>query len=155
FIRPELVRQAAGVAPIFPPALYAQGFTALRAGQYEQAIARFKEAAGVDPLTSDSAPGRGLALRGAAALRDGAIAGALSRLESAVDVAPNLAEAHRVLGMAYWADEQYGKGIEQFTTAIRLRPDDERSHIALSDVLVKTGRLDDAEQELKNTIREI
>jgi tetratricopeptide (TPR) repeat protein len=155
FIRAELLRQTAGVAPIFSPALYAQGFTSLREGRYEQAIARFTEAAGVDPLTSDSGAGRDLIMRGSAALREGELAPALSRLEAAVDLAPNLAEARRVLGMAYWADEQYDNSIEQFKAAIRLGPDDERSRIALSDVLVRIGRVADAEQLLKETIQKI
>ena len=55
--------------------------------------------------------------------------------------------------MAYWADEQYESGIEQFKTAIRLRSDDERARVALGEVLLAAGKFAEAEQALKDTIR--
>jgi Flp pilus assembly protein TadD len=57
--------------------------------------------------------------------------------------------------MAYWADEQYNNAVDQFTTAIRLRPGDERSRLALADVLVAAGNLADAEPALKETIQAV
>jgi tetratricopeptide (TPR) repeat protein len=152
FIRVDLLRQAANVAPIFPPALYADGFVALKQGRYTEAIARFREAAAVDPLSvSDATIAQ--ARQGAAALRRGQLPEALEHLTASVESAPNVGETHRVLGMAYWADEQFDNGIEQFKTAIRLRADDERARVALGDVLVAAGRLVEAEQALKDTIR--
>jgi tetratricopeptide (TPR) repeat protein len=150
FVRADLLRQAPGVAPIFPPASYVSAFTSLRQGQYEQAIARFKEAAAVDPFTSGvSDDGMRQA---SAALRNGDSGSAIRYLAAAVATAPDVAEVHRAFGMAYWADEQYDKSADQFKAAIQLRPDDERSRIALSDVFVATGRLPDAERLLKETI---
>ncbi len=152
FIRVDLLRQAANVAPIFPPALYADGFAALKQGRYTDAIARFREAAAVDPLgVSDATIAQ--ARQGAAALRRGQLPEALEHLTASVESAPNVGETHRVLGMAYWADEQYESGIEQFKTAIRLRSDDERARVALGEVLVAAGKFEEAEQALKDTIR--
>jgi hypothetical protein len=39
--------------------------------------------------------------------------------------------------MAHWADEQYDNAVNQFRAAIRLRAEDERSRLALADVLVR------------------
>ena len=151
FIRVGLLRQVAGVAPIFPPAQYADGFTALRQGRYSAAVASFRETAAVDPLIGAGATTE-QTLAGAAALRQGRLAAALVQLRAAAESAPEVAEAHRVLGMAYWADEQYDNSIEQFTAAIHLRPEDERSQVALGDVLVAAGRLAEAEQAFKAAI---
>ena len=145
FIRVDLLRQVAGVAPIFPPARYADGFTALRKGRYSAAIASFRKAADADPLMGAGATTQST-VAGAAALRQGRITAALVQLRVAAESAPEEAEIRRVLGMAYWADEQYDKSIEQFKAAIRLRPEDERSRVALGDVLVADGKLAEAEQ---------
>ena len=150
----DLLRQAANVAPIFPPALYADGFAALKQGRYAEAVTRFREAAALDPLTVSGAA-KERTLDGAAALRQGRLTAALELHRAAVESAPDVAETHRVLGMAYWADDQFDNGIAQFKTAIRLRPDDERARVALADVLVAAGKLTDAEQAFKEAIRAV
>jgi tetratricopeptide (TPR) repeat protein len=154
FIRVDLLRQVAGVAPIFPPALYADGFAALKQGRYGAAVASFREAAAVDPLTR-AGPAREQTVAAAAALRQGQLTPALARLRAAAESAPTDAETHRVLGMAYWADEQYENSIEQFRAAIRARPGDERSSVALGDVLVAASRLADAEQAFSAAIESV
>ena len=151
FIRIDLLRQVAGVAPIFPPALYFDGFAALKRGSYRNAIALLRKAAEIDPLTA-GAPAEGT-IESAAMLRDGRLTAAIARLRQAVDLGPDASEVHRVLGMAYWADEQYSGAIEQLEAAVRLRPDDERSRVALADVLIAGGNLAGAEQTLKEAIR--
>ena len=45
FERVALLRQAAGVAPIFPPAMYADAFTLLTRGAYREAVDRLKQLA--------------------------------------------------------------------------------------------------------------
>jgi uncharacterized protein (TIGR02996 family) len=52
-------------------------------------------------------------------------------------------------------DQQYGASIDQFETAIRLRPDDERSRLALSDVLFESGQKDRAEQVLRDAVQAV
>jgi tetratricopeptide (TPR) repeat protein len=155
FERASLLRQAAGVAPIFPLHRYRQAFARLSEGNYEEAVAEFKRAAIGDPLVADStANGRAVEEAGAL-LRRGQLPLALSRLEAALTVAPNRSEAHRVLGVAYWADGQYEKSVAQLNAAIRLVPDDERSRTALADLLVDIGRLAEAEQALSATVQAI
>ena len=154
FERVSLLRQAAGVAPIFPLHRYRQGFTLLLAGSYEEAIGEFKRAAATDPLTETTGSDDPVALA-SAALRQGQLALALKALEAAVTVAPGRSEVLRLLGVAYWADGQYDKSIAQLNAATRVASGDERSRLALADVLVEAGRAAEAEQSLKDTIQVI
>ncbi len=43
FVRAGLLRQSAGIAPLFPPSGYVEGFRLLAQGAYEKAIAAFNE----------------------------------------------------------------------------------------------------------------
>ena len=154
FIRVDLLRQVAGVAPLFPPAVYADGFAALMQGRYRNAVALLRKGAEIDPLVASGAPTE-QALESAAMLRDGRLTAAIAQLKDLVNASPNAAESHRILGMAYWADEQYNNAVDQFRAAIRLRPSDERSRLALADVLVAAGILADAERALKDAIQAV
>jgi tetratricopeptide (TPR) repeat protein len=154
FVRVDLLQQVAGIAPLFPPAVYADGFAALKQGRYRDAVTLLRKGAEIDPLTTSGAPTE-QTRESAAILRDGRLTTAIARLGDVVDKSPRAAESHRILGMAYWADEQYDNAVDQFRAAIRLRPGDERSRLALADVLVLAGNLADAEQALKETIRAI
>ena len=155
FARVDLLREAPGVAPIFPPALYASGFESLRDGRYDEAVVRFSEAAALDPLVASPIAASEEMRRGAAALRQGQLAAAIAHLRSAVESAAGEAEAHRMLGMAYWADEQYDNSVDQLQAAIRLRPDDERARVALGAALEAGGRLTEAEQAFKDAIQAV
>jgi len=155
FERVSLFRQAAGVAPIFPLQPYRQGFALLIAGNYEQAVAAFKRAAADDPLIAYSPGTVDAVVDAGAALRRAQLPLALSELEAAIVKAPDRSEAHRLLGVAYWADGQDDKSIAQLNAAIRLASHDERSRIALADVLIDTGRFAQAEQSLKETVQAI
>ena len=152
FARPGLLRQTAGVAPIFPPAPYVAAFAALTAGRFEDAIARCRQALAGDPLLRSADVDL---LAGADALRRGDVAGALRQLTAAVAAAPGSAEAHRILGTAYRLDDQLERSIEAYSTAIRLAPTDERARIGLADVLIDRERLDDAERALRETIQAV
>ena len=125
------------------------------AGNYEQAIAELRRAAAGDPLVADSSAGGNAVAEAGAAPQTRQLPLALSGLEAAVTAAPNRSEARRMLGIAYWADGQYEKSVEQLNAAIRLVPDDERSRMALADVLADIGRTAEAEQALKETVQAI
>jgi tetratricopeptide (TPR) repeat protein len=148
--RPALVRQTAGVAPIFPPAPYVAAFAALASGRFEDAVAQARTALASDPL---AAAGDSTALAaGADALRRGDVAGALRPLTAAVATEPARAELHRALGTIYRLDDQLDRSVEAYSTAVRLRPADDRARIGLADVLIDMERLDDAERVLRETI---
>jgi tetratricopeptide (TPR) repeat protein len=154
FIRIDLIRQAANVAPIFPQARYDNGFSALVQGHYDDVVLRLREAVRSDPLIRADVTS-GPASEGSAALRQGRLAQALRLLKAAAQSSPELSETHRVLGMAYWADDQYDAAIEQFTLAVRLRSDDERARVALGRTMVAAGKLSAAEEVFKDAIHAI
>ena len=76
FERVSLLRQVAGVSPIFPLHVYRTGFARLLAGQYDAAIEEFARVAAGDALTA----GSGVADY-ASALRRGQLPAAIEGLE--------------------------------------------------------------------------
>ena len=148
FERVALLRQVAGVAPIFPPALYADAFKLLTQGAYREAVDRMKQLAVRDPLNDGWSQGDELA-RGSAALRNGDVQSALAHLKAAIESAPSRAEAHRILAVAYRENDQRDESIEELRTAIRLNPRDERARISLADALNAAGQDGDAERVLR------
>jgi len=155
FIQIALLEGQPNAEPVFAPASYAEGFALVRRGAYEPAIAQFRKAAAGDPLLVDPALRSEPAIAGIAALRRGQIGAALVQLTAAVERSPDSSEARRVLGRAYWFDQAYGRSAGQFEAAIRLNPLDERSRLALADVLIASGRVADAEQVLRQAIQAI
>ena len=76
FQRVALLRQVPDVAPIFPPALYADAFALLAQGDYTAAVALFRQAIQRDPIIGD-ALGRERLGQGSAALRAGNVRSAI------------------------------------------------------------------------------
>ena len=152
FIQLGVAQEQAGVEPFFPPALYAEGFALLQRGEYTRAILQFREAAALDPLNADAVENTGAMAQAASAFREGSLEVAVQHLKVAIELAPNSAEAHRILGRVYLADQQYDKGLDEVGIAVRLNPRDERARLALTDALVETGRYPAAERALQETI---
>ncbi len=152
FERASLLRQVAGVGPIFPLHAYRAGFGLLLAGQYDAAVTELTRAASTDPLAS---PGAGDIRDAGSALRRGELPAALRMLENDVATRRNDSEAHRILGVAYWADEQYAKSVEQLREAIRQAPQDERSRLALGDVLADAKKPVEAKQAFADAVQAI
>src|SRR5258706_288680 len=75
--------------------------------------------------------------------------------ENGLAAGPEGPEGHRMLGIAYWADEQYEKSVEQLREAIRQAPLDERSRLALGDVLADANRPVEAGQAFADAIQAI
>lgn len=138
--------------PILPPAAYAQAFHQLARGEYERAIAEVRRAAAGDPLIADPAAASGLMMRAFGALRQGRVTDARSLLEES-GPPQNSSEAHRVLGLVYWAESKYDRSIAALTTATSLAPRDERARLALARVLNAAGHDADAEAALHETAR--
>jgi len=152
FFSPGLVPESAGVDPFFAPALYAEGFTLLQQGNYEKALAAFRGALGRDPLTAGPGVESGALLRGAAAFRDGAVETATEHLKVALELSPESAEAHRLLGSVYVAAARYDEGIRELETAVRMRPSDERARLALAAAFTKAERYPAAVRTLQQAI---
>jgi tetratricopeptide (TPR) repeat protein len=152
FERVDLLRQVAGVAPVFPQARYGDGFQDLAKGDYPSAVARLADAVALDPLVGGDAVARNRRVRAASLLRQGQLLSAVQLLERTLPDAPNDAETHRLLGLAYWMDEQRGRTIEHLRAAVRLAPGDDRARVALANVLLDDGRAAEAERALTETI---
>jgi tetratricopeptide (TPR) repeat protein len=86
------------------------------------------------------------------AFRDGSIESAAEQLKSVIKSLPDSSEPHRILGRVYLGDQRNDDAVEEFKTAIRLRPNDERTRLALADALVETRRFSEAESALRDTI---
>jgi len=121
FQRVALLRQVPDVAPIFPPALYAEPFALLAQGDYTAAVALFRQAIQRDPIIGD-ALGRERLGQGSAALRAGNVRSAIEHLQAAVSAEPDRAEAHRLPAVALREADQHEGSIEAFRAAIRLNP---------------------------------
>ena len=151
FMRFGIVEEKTGVEPFFPPAAYADGFALIARGEYAQAIASLRASAGRDVLAADQANRYGMR-RAADAFREASLETAIQQLEAAIELAPDRAEPHRILGIVYASDEQYDRGIAELRKAVGLAPDDERARLALADVFVRAEQFPEAESALRETI---
>jgi tetratricopeptide (TPR) repeat protein len=151
FVRVGLLRETPGVAPLFVPARYADGFRLLHAGRYDEAVATFQQAIEHDPLaaTDETLDER---VHAAAALRAGNLTGAIARLERAVARWPDATELRRMLAVAYASDERYAPSLEQLSAAIERDGRDERSRLTSAEILIASGQIDAAERVLVETI---
>jgi tetratricopeptide (TPR) repeat protein len=145
-------RNDVDAAPVLPLAKYAKGYARLVARDYDGALAELRAAAANDPLVTDPSARSAPIMRAVAALREGRLAEARSLFDEAN---PRLdsSEAHRILGLIYWASSDYDRSVEQFTTAIDRDPRDERSRLARARVLSVSGRDVDAQRALLETIQ--
>ncbi len=153
FERVSLLRQVAGVSPIFPLHAYRAGVARLLAGQYDAAIEEFARVAAGDALTAG-----GAIADHASALRRGQLPAAvegLEKLASERTAAPSRAEALRALGVAYWVAGRFDLSAARLDEAIQLAPQDERARVALADVLVEAGRPAEAGQALASAVAAI
>lgn len=153
FIQVGLVRERSRVEPFFPPVAYADGFSLLHRGEFEQAIGAFRVAVDGDALATPPVERMEALGQAAAALRDGALETAVRHVNVAIELDPNRAEAYRLLARVHVARERYDEAIEALRTAMRLNPGDERAHLALASALVGAGQPAEAAAALRQTIQ--
>jgi tetratricopeptide (TPR) repeat protein len=155
FLRPAGPADSADGSPSFSLARYADGFALALQGQFDEAIARLREAAGRDPLIVDPASQSDGLRQAADGLRRGSLRAALAALEKAVEASPRSSEAHRMLATASALAGDTRASVEHLEAALRVRPDDERSWIALANIHSDTGSLPDAARTLEAAIAAI
>ena len=141
-----------GDAVLFPLARYADGFAHAVRGQIDEAVAGLREAAGTDPLIVDAASQTDGLRQAADALRRGSLRTAIAALEKVVRASPSSSEAHRLLATAAGLAGDSRMSVEHFEAALRIRPDDERSWIALANTYVDGGSLVNAARTLEKAI---
>ena len=137
----QAINDDAGGAIAFISPAYAQGFSLLQRGQYQEGLTALRAAVTADPLVTDTASRSEPMSQGIAALRQGMVDAAVERLETAVARAGESSEAHRILGVAYAISGNVAKGVQQLRDAVRLNPRDERGWIALARTLEDSGEL--------------
>jgi tetratricopeptide (TPR) repeat protein len=138
--------------PVLPYAAYTRGYALLEAREYRVALVELRRVALADPLLTDPAVHLESMKLAAAALRQGRLEDARRQFQAALMKVPNSSEAHRGLGLVYFAASRYDESVEQLRLAMQANPRDERCRVALAKVLVDTGRFSDAELALRDTI---
>jgi tetratricopeptide (TPR) repeat protein len=155
FPQAALIDEAGGGAPRFPLARYADVFASALQGQIDETIARMKTAAATDSLIVDPAS-RSVGMQQAAvSLRRGNLRDAIATLETVVKASPASSEAHRMLGTAAGIAGNSRTSVQHFEAALRIRPDDERSWIALANTQAEAGLLADAARTLEKAVAAI
>jgi tetratricopeptide (TPR) repeat protein len=144
-----------GGAPLFPLARYADGFAIAMRGRIDEAVASLREAAGSDPLIVDPASQSEGMRQAADSLRRGSLRDAVAALEKVVNASPNSSEAHRMLATAAAIAGDSRTSVEHFEAALRIRPDEERSWIALANNHIDAGALIDAARTLEKAVAAI
>jgi tetratricopeptide (TPR) repeat protein len=126
-------------APVFAPAAYSDAFALLAQAQYAPAVVKLREIAATDPLVSARSTESTDLARAVAALKLRDASAAIVAATAAVEKSPSSSEAHRIRGMALLAGRRYADSVASFREAVRLNPRDERSLLAIADVLVESG----------------
>ena len=134
----DLLDDASVDEPLFPPSAYARGISLLRDAKYAEALASLRAAADADPLVTEALLASAEVRAASNALRNQDAKSALQALLS-VPGQQASSEIQRLLGLAYWTLEDYGRSAERLRDAIRLNGRNERAWIALSDVLAASG----------------
>jgi len=148
----RIAERRASETPLMPLAAYAPAYARLARGDYDGAITAFRAAAAVDPIVVDSSTRPLTMVQAIGALREGRLSEARSRLENAGELRES-SETHRLLGLIYWAGSDDAKSVEQLTAAVGRNPRDERSRLALFQVLRLAERDGDAAEILQDAIR--
>jgi tetratricopeptide (TPR) repeat protein len=152
FARLGLLQLPAGSPPLLPLAAYSQAYRHIVRREYDTAIVEFRKAADGDPLVADRTAGSATMVSAIGALRRGRLSEARSLIQQSGRLADS-SEAHRILGLVYWAESDHDKSLAELTAAIHESPRNERARLALARVLGSEGRDADADRVLQETIR--
>ena len=152
FLTLNAIDQDAGGGTAFAPAHYTGAFDLLFRGDFAGAASALRTAVAADPLVADPAHRSSALTRGITALRQGQISAAIEALETAVAGVPGSSEAHRVAATAYFVDGNIDRSLRHLREAVRLNPRDERSWIAVAQVLDDVGRPLEAVEELRRAV---
>jgi tetratricopeptide (TPR) repeat protein len=152
FLTLNAIDDDVGEGLAFAPAAYARAISLLLGGQFAAGMTAVRSAVALDPLVADPAAGSDAMRRGIAALRQGAVAEAISLLESVLVSQPASSEAHRALGTAYAITGEVARSIAHLRDAVRLQPTDERSWLALARGLDANGELQPALEALREAV---
>jgi tetratricopeptide (TPR) repeat protein len=149
------IKDDAGGGTAFVPAAYASGVSFILQGELDRGVAELRAAIAGDPLVTDPASPSEPMVRGIAALRQGTVASAIEHLETAVAGAGDSSEAHRALATAYSITGDITRTVQHLRDAVRLSPRDERSRLALAQILAAVGRSAEADEVLRTAVADL
>ena len=136
----DTIDDAVAEAPLIPPASYADAFALIGRGRFPEALASLRAAVAADPLRTDRSLASPGARAASALLRKEDARGAIQAFSSVAGHETS-SEIQRLLGLSYWAIDDYAKSLEHLAGAARLNPADERTRLSQADVLVASGDL--------------
>jgi tetratricopeptide (TPR) repeat protein len=152
FERVGLLRQAPGVAPIFPLAIYAGAYAQLAGGDLAAGVVAFEEALRADPMIRQPPAVRDGIARAGAALRAGRLREARTLLEELMQRAPAAGEPRRALAVVFKVEQQPLAALDHARAAVRLEPENERARLLLAELLEETGQPGEATQALEDAV---
>jgi predicted CXXCH cytochrome family protein len=128
--------------------LYAAGQAAAAAGEPEAALRHFERARG-------RAPGEAIVLTALADLRFGRrqFREAITLLQRAIAIDPDLAESHHNLGNALIETGDLSRARASFAEAVRLRPEVAAFHMSIAGLFTRQGNLPQAKYHLECAVR--
>jgi tetratricopeptide (TPR) repeat protein len=151
----DLLDDSSVTAPLFAPVAYGPAFTLIRRGKYDEALTALKAAVAADPLVTDEGLQLEESKQGSAAMRQADWRLALMSLDGALKRRPQSAEVHRLHARVMAATGLHESSLASLREASRLNPRDERTRIAIADVLVAAKKPAEALESLRETIRDL
>jgi len=117
-------------------------------GEFDRAIAEFREALRLEPDSASAHENLGLALAS-----DQAPEEAVVHLRRSVQLDPGSGRAHYALAGILLAARQYEGAIDELRASLRVTPDSVEIHEGLGIVLASQGKLDEAVDEFRAALR--
>ena len=119
--------------------LFNLGLAYGNAGQYEEAIASYKEALRIKPDDADAHYNLGYVYRELGQYEE-----AIASFKKSIRIKPDDANAHYSLGLAYDESGQYEEAIASYKEVLRIKPDDADAHFFLVLAYVNAGQYEEA-----------
>src|SRR5436190_925927 len=117
-------------------------------GEFDRAIAEFREALRLEPDSASAHLNLGLALASHQAPEE-----AVVHLRRSVQLDPGSGRAHYALAGILLAAGQYEGAIDELRASLRVTPDSVEIHEGLGIVLASQGKLDEAVDEFRASVR--
>ena len=124
-----------------------QGDQHLTLGKFDEAAACYRDAISINPDFVDAHVGLGFSL-----VEQRKFGEAVAALERALSINPALADVHYLLGKASKAVDDQAGSIRHFTRALELKPDFEFAYRDLFDLLLQSGKTEDAKALIQKAI---
>ena len=128
--------------------LFNLGLAYGNAGQYEEAIASYKEAIRIKPDDADAHYNLGVTYG-----ESGQYEEAIASYKEVLRIKPDDADAHYNLGYVYRELGQYEEAIASFKKSIRIKPDDANAHYSLGLAYDESGQYEEAIASYKEVLR--